>query len=133
MEKACHRFKCEISFADTDASGWVHFSKILVFAERAEHEFLKQAGIGVFESGKGGWPRVRIVCDYKRPLRFQDEIEVEIDIKAMGDTSLTWQFEIKKSGGELAATGEMVSVKVNESGAVTRITDTEKKLLESSI
>ena len=133
MEKACHRYKCEVSFSDTDASGWVHFSRILVFAERAEHDFLKLAGIGVFESGRGGWPRVRVVCDYKRPLRFQDAIEVEIDLKEIGNTSLTWRFEIKKGDGELAATGEMVSVKVNDSGAASHITKAEKELLEITI
>ncbi len=133
MEKACHRYKCEISFSDTDASGWMHFSRVLVFAERAEHDFVKNAGIGGFESGGGGWPRVRAVCDHNRTPRCQDAIEVEIDIREIGKTSLTWQFEFENDGGKMAATGELVGVKVDESGAVSCVTVAEKELLDITI
>lgn len=132
VESIRHRYACEVAFSDTDASGWVHFSKILVFAERAEHDFLRAAGILVFKRVAGGWPRVKISCEYKRPLQFQDDIEVVLGLDHIGGTSLCWKFEIFKTGDVLAARGEMVTVKVDETGAVTSISQDERKLLETA-
>jgi acyl-CoA thioester hydrolase len=127
VEKVCHRYACEVAFSDTDASGRAHFSRILVFVERAEHDFLRQAGIEVFS--EGGWPRVRVSCDYRKPLVFQDRIEVSLALKKVGHASLTWGFEITKGGAELVATGEMVTVKVDRKGAPAVVTEAERIIL----
>jgi len=131
LEKIRHRYRCEVAFSDTDASGWVHFSKILAYAERAEHDCLASSGITVFEKGKGGWPRVKVSCEYKRPLEFQDRIEVLLTLDHIGGASLCWKFEILKNDGEVAARGEMVTVKVDHAGAVSPISDGERKILEA--
>ncbi len=133
MENIRHRFSSEVAFSDTDASGWVHFSKILTYAERAEHDLLASSGIAVFDRSKGGWPRVKVSCDYKRPLEFQDQIEVHLALDHIGGTSLCWKFEILKNGGELAARGEMVTVKADHTGAVAPLSDEERKILEGKV
>jgi acyl-CoA thioesterase FadM len=74
-----HRQQSEVAFSDTDASGWAHFSKILCYVENAEHVFLASMGIPVF-SNSNGWPRVKISCDYRSPLRSQDKFEVQLGI-----------------------------------------------------
>ena len=132
MQNIRHRYSCEVAFSDTDASGWVHFSKILVYAEKAEHDFLASSGISVFDRGTGGWPRVKISCEYKRPLEFQDQIEVLLALDHIGGTSLCWKFEILKNGGELAARGEVVTVKVDSKGAVSPISAAERNILEEA-
>lgn len=108
----------------------MHFSKILTYAERAEHDFLASSGIPVFDRGKGGWPRVKVSCEYKRPLEFQDKIEVLLALDHVGGTSLCWKFEILKNEGELAARGEMVTVKVDHTGKVAALSDEERRILE---
>jgi acyl-CoA thioester hydrolase len=130
LENICHRYSCEVAFSDTDASGWVHFSKILTYPEMAEHDFLRKQGLDVFDRSKGGWPRVKVSCEYRKPLVFQEKIEVLLSLDHIGGTSLVWKFQIMKGNGELAARGEMVTVKVGSSGEVTGITETEKNLLE---
>ena len=132
MEAPCHRYECEVAFADTDASGWVHFSKALTYAERAEHDFLGRRGVDVFGRAKGGWPRVKVSCEYKRPLVFQEKIAVLLTLDHIGGSSLVWKFQILKANGELAARGEMVTVKVNAAGEVSGISEAEKNLLEAS-
>ena len=130
MENIRHSYECEVAFADTDASGWVHFSKILQYPERAEHDFLEHSGLVVFDRSKGGWPRVRVVCDYMRPLTFQDRITVELAVGKVGSGSVTWLFRILKDDGKVAASGEMVTAKVNHEGMPTRLDDGERALLE---
>ncbi len=132
MENTIHRYGCKVPFSDTDASGWVHFSKTLVYAERAEHDFLSKRGIAVFDRSKGGWPRVKVSCQYKRPLTFQDKFEVLLALDHIGSSSLCWKFEIILESGEIAAIGEMVTVKVDDSGAVACLSEAEKNLLEAA-
>ncbi|MGJ8643897.1 MAG: acyl-CoA thioesterase [Luteolibacter sp.] len=130
MENIRHRYECEVAFADTDASGWVHFSKILQYPERAEHDFLEKSGLVVFDRSQGGWPRVRVVCDYARPLTFQDKITVELAVGRVGSGSVTWLFQILKDDGKVAASGEMVTAKVNNQGKPAKLEDAERAVLE---
>lgn len=130
MENIRHRYECEVAFADTDASGWVHFSKILQYPERAEHDFLEQSGLVVFDRAHGGWPRVRVVCDYSMPLTFQDQITVELAVGKVGSGSVKWLFRILKHDGKVAARGEMVTAKVNNQGMPARLEDAERAVLE---
>ncbi len=130
MENACHRYSCEVAFADTDASGWAHFSKVLTYVERAEHDFLSSRGIAVFDDGQGGWPRVRVDCDYRSPLKFQDKIEVRLSLSKIGSSSVTWRFGVFKNDDTLAAEGGMVSVKVDTKGVAMELSDSEREKLE---
>jgi YbgC/YbaW family acyl-CoA thioester hydrolase len=129
LEKIRYRQLSEVAFSDTDASGWVHFSKILSYMENAEHGFLSSIGIPVFDPAQGGWPRARVRCDYRSPLRFQDSFEVRLSLSKIGTTSIHWQFEIVKSDTTLAAEGEMVSVKVDSTGTPSAITEAERAKL----
>ncbi len=128
MENIRHRQLSEVAFSDTDASGWAHFSKILSYVENAEHAFLASIGIPVF-SNNCGWPRAKITCDYRNPLRFQDTFEVRLSLTKIGNSSLNWQFQILKPDTTLIAEGEMVSVKVDSNGNPTALTEAEKNKL----
>ena len=129
MKAPLHRHACEVSFADTDASGWLHFSNIFLHVEAAEHEFLKSRGILVFDRAQGGWPRVRVTCDYQHPLQAGDPIEVLLAITNIGTTSITWDFEILTASGETAANGSMTNVRVDATGKPLAISAAERAAL----
>jgi acyl-CoA thioester hydrolase len=126
----CHRYHREVAFSDTDASGWLHFTKLLIYAEEAEHGYLRKCGVPVFDPEKGGWPRVKVSCDYRAPLRFQDRVEVRLTLAKIGETSVVWKFDVARMGGEIVASGEMITVRVNASGEAETISGEERKLLE---
>ncbi len=128
LENIHHRQQSEVAFSDTDASGLAHFSKILCYVENTEHAFLASVGIPVF-SNSNGWPRVKISCDYRSPLRFQDKFEVQLSLTKIGNSSLNWKYQILKPDTTLVAAGEMVSVKVDSTGTPTAITEAEKSKL----
>jgi acyl-CoA thioester hydrolase len=132
VKHSSHRYACDVAFADTDASGRVHFSKILIYAERAEHDFLTQKGITVFAPEQLGWPRVKVSCDYLSPLYFQEKIEVNLTLEKIGTSSVSWLFEIIKENGSIAAKGGMVTVRVNAKGEPFPFVENEKQILEAS-
>jgi acyl-CoA thioester hydrolase len=123
-----HRQLSEVAFSDTDASGWVHFSKILSYVENTVHRFFHSLGIPVF-SNNSAWPRVKKSCDYRSPLRFQDPFEVILSLTKIGISSIHRQFQILKPDTTLVAEGEMVSAKVDSAGKSTAITEGERTKL----
>jgi acyl-CoA thioesterase FadM len=130
MDTPLHRHACEVAFGDTDASGWMHFPNVFRYVEAAEHAFLKQRGILVFDRLLGGWPRVKVTCDYKRPLLTGDRIEVLLAISRIGASSVSWDFEILTAAGETAALGNITTVRVDHLGKPRLIPNAERTALE---
>ena len=133
MENPLHRHACEVAFGDTDASGWMHFPNIFRYVEAAEHEFLRLRSILVFDRAQGGWPRVKVSCDFKRPLMCGDRIEVQLAISRLGASSITWSFEVLNAAGETAAFGALTTVRVDHQGRPRLISDDERQKLEGGI
>jgi acyl-CoA thioester hydrolase len=129
MEAPIHRHACEVAFGDTDASGWMHFPNIFRYFEEAEHAFLKSRGIVVFDRTQGGWPRVRVSCDFKRPLLTGDRIEVLLEIFRIGNSSIVWNFEVLTAVGETAAHGSVTTVRVDHEGRSQAISQDERSRL----
>lgn len=129
MDAPLHRQAFEVAFGDTDASGWMHFPNVFLYAERAEHAFLRSRGILVFDRAHGGWPRVRVCCEYQRPLRAGERIEVLLGMARIGSSSITWDFEILNAAGEIAACGSMTNVRVDATGKPQAISATERAAL----
>ena len=129
MDKPHYRHSTLVAFGDTDASGWMHFPNIFRYFEEAEHAYLKSRGVLVFDRKHGGWPRVKVSCDYKRPLLTGDRIEVRLRISRIGASSLNWQFDILTEAGETAAHGSVTTVRVNRNGVPQTITQSERDAL----
>lgn len=101
-----------VEFRDTDAAGIMHFSVFFTAMESAETEFLRCRGLTVMlrdPAGDLGWPRVAASCDYKSPLRFEDEYQIEVRVGRIGARSVTYEF-IFTHGDRAVAVGKMTSV-----------------------
>lgn len=131
MEHPVHRQLGEVAFGDTDASGWMHFPNIFRYVEQAEHAFLRSRGILVFDRDAGGWPRVKVACEYKRPCLTGDRYELLLSISRIGASSIVWEFELLNTGGEIAAFGSMTNVRVDHQGKPQLITEEERGKLTS--
>src|SRR5262245_23198803 len=101
-----------IEFADTDMAGIVHFSNFFRFMESAETEYLRTLGLSVSMSWEGqevGLPRVAASCEYLKPARFQDVLDITVRVARVGRKSVTYAFEFFKDG-EAIARGQVSSV-----------------------
>ena len=107
-------YKRRVEYRDTDASGLVHFTVFFAYAEEAEHAMWRAAGLSV-EPGETdiGWPRVSASFDFKRPLRFEDEIEIRLRVIRKTAKTLTYQTLIVRAG-EVAAVGQHTSICVSK-------------------
>ncbi|MDF1825277.1 MAG: thioesterase family protein [Verrucomicrobiales bacterium] len=126
-----HRFtyRRRVEFADTDVAGIMHFSNFFKFMEVTEHAFYRSMGFSVHpfrkdtEGGgpKVGWPRVHASADYRLPLNFEEEVEIELLVEEVRNKTVGLYFNFWKSPDDesqkaIAATGRftVVCVKFDE-------------------
>lgn len=109
-----HRFvhSRRVEFADTDLAGIMHFSNFFKFMEVSEHAFYRSLGFSVHDfrpkpdAPAIGWPRVHASADFRLPIRFEDEIAVELLIERIGNKSISYVFHFWTPSKQLAATGK---------------------------
>ncbi len=88
-----------VAFCETDAAGIVHFANFFTWMEDTEHAFFRSLGFSIHEGTEQqhvGWPRVGARCEFKAPLRFEDEVEVHLLVKEKRSKSLAYRFIISK-------------------------------------
>jgi YbgC/YbaW family acyl-CoA thioester hydrolase len=91
-----------VEFSETDMAGIVHYSNFFRYMETAEHGFFRSLGFSVVTDQVEppvGWPRVRAECDYRRPLRFEDEVEIQLLVSDKKSKALTYVFKFTKLNG----------------------------------
>lgn len=93
-----------VEFADTDMAGIMHFANFFRFMESAEHGFFRALGLSIagqeIEGVRIGWPRVHVECDFISPLRFEDEVEIHLEVRAVNRKSIVYDFMILRLADE---------------------------------
>ncbi|MEM3566392.1 MAG: thioesterase family protein [Candidatus Bathyarchaeia archaeon] len=104
-----------VSWVDTDAAQIVHFSNYFRFFERAEEEFYQHLGLIDWLGSKDIiMPRVEAFCQFKKPAKFNDLLEIELTVEELKEKAVKYRFKIyNKETAELLANGYLVAVAVN--------------------
>jgi len=93
------RDRRRIEFFETDMAGIVHFSNFFRFMESTEHAFFRSLGLRLHhEEGAhmSGWARVEARCEYRLPLHYMDEVEVELSVRAKKQSLLSYDFVFRR-------------------------------------
>lgn len=91
-----------VEFSETDMAGIVHYSNFFKYMETAEHGFFRSLGHSVVMDDLEpplGWPRVQAQCEFRQPLRFEDEVEIHMLVSEKKSKSLSYLFKFKKING----------------------------------
>ena len=107
-----HTERVRVTWFDTDAGGCIHTTAALRYAEAAESGLLRRLDL---LEGWGNYPRRRVEAEYHVLPRFEDEVDVRIWPERLGNTSITWRWEIRR-GAEKCVEGTMVAVRVDNEG-----------------
>lgn len=103
-----------VEFAETDMAGIVHFSNFFRMMESTEHAFFRSLGFTIHGHENGttiGWPRVSASCDYRAPLRFEEEVEIHLIVAEVRSRSIRYQFVFRKvTDGTEVARGQVAAV-----------------------
>ena len=88
-----------VEFSETDMAGIVHFANFFRMMENTEHAFFRALGFSIHaqEGVKAvGWPRVSATCEYLRPLRFEEVVDVQLIITEIRPRSIRYVFRFWK-------------------------------------
>ena len=86
-------------------AGIVHFSNFFRYMEEAEHAFLRSRGLSVaMDDGKGklGFPKVSAHCDYMRPARYDDLVDVTLVVRCDDGKCVDYECVFSVAGKKLA-------------------------------
>ncbi|NWG10473.1 acyl-CoA thioesterase [Candidatus Bathyarchaeota archaeon] len=133
MASTAFKTSFRVSWADTDAAQVVHFSNYFKFFEKTEEEFYRHLGFTFTDAHKRGlwFPRVEAFCQFKKPARFNDLVEVELTIEELKEKSVKYSFRIfNKETSDLLANGYIIVVAADkQTGKAAQIpTDIVEKL-----
>ncbi|MHC0053347.1 tol-pal system-associated acyl-CoA thioesterase [Actibacterium sp. D379-3] len=126
-----HRFALRVYYEDTDLAGIVYYANYLKFIERGRSEWVRGLGIdqGALRAERGIVFAVRRVeADYLRPARFDDLLEVETDLEAMGGARMVLMQRVLR-GEEVLFTARVTLVALSASGAPVRLPADIRRLL----
>ena len=94
-----------VQFAETDMAGIMHFANYYRWMEEIEHAFFRSRGLSIRQpmgDWVASWPRVKSECTYKRPVRFEDEVELALRVIRLSDKTLTHEVTFMHDGNEVA-------------------------------
>lgn len=94
-----------VDFVETDAAGIMHFSNFFRYMESAEHEFFRSLGFSIhmhLDGREVTFPRVHAECDYRQPLRFEDEFEMRMIVRQVRSKAIVFDFLFIHEGRAVA-------------------------------
>lgn len=107
--------KLRVRFAETDAQKIVFNGNYLTYYDVAWTEYFRALGLTYQEMIASGVDTllVRSTLEFKSPAEFDQMLEICVRVSAIGNTSLTFDFEIYTEDGRLVNQGQSVYVCVD--------------------
>jgi len=114
-ESHVHASRMSVRFQDVDAAGIVFFARYFDYVHLAYEEFLAKNGnrlAEVLREGRWAAPLKHAEADFLSPLRFGDELEVQLVAAnaASSDLSLGWCLRKVSTGKPVTVCGVAQSV-----------------------
>jgi len=125
IEAGVHVLPVRVYYEDTDFSGFVYHANYLKFCERGRSDFLRLIGIHHHElhwagsGGSMGFVVRHMVCDFARPARIDDLVEVETRLVALSGARLEIDQRVMRQG-ELLFSGKVTAALVDAAGRPKR-------------
>lgn len=105
-------FRRPVHFEEIDAAGYVYFPRLVALAHEGIERMLWQdrpGGYASFVVGQRiGLPCVHVAADFSAPLRFGDEMIVELTVRKIGTSSVAFDVRIVRQDGVPCATIDYV-------------------------
>ena len=106
-------------YYETDRMGIIHHSNYIRWMEEARIDFLRQQGVRYSELEASGLvsPIFEVKCQYKRMVRFEDVVAIEVSVVKYSGVKLILSYRMtNETSGELCAEGETTSCFMNSEG-----------------
>ena len=105
-----------VRYAETDKMGVVYHANYLVWFEIGRTDLLRTIGwtYRQMESSGVSLPVIEAHCEYRKPARYDDELEVGTRGELLSPTRVCFNYEIRWLDGEVSAIGRTVHAAITE-------------------
>jgi acyl-CoA thioester hydrolase len=113
-----------VRYAETDKMGVVYYANYLVWFEVGRADLLRSLGWSYREMEIAGisLPVIEAHCQYLRPARYDDEIEVNTEGRMLSPVRMEFDYQVVRTeDGTIAAEGRTVHAALDASGKPCRL------------
>ena len=118
------RIQVRVRYAETDQMSVVYHANYFVWFEVGRTELLRTLGWTYREMEASGYslPVIAASCQYHRPARYDDELEIVTTGALMSPVRLAFDYEIRR-GAERIVSGRTEHASLNLQGRPVRLPD----------
>ena len=120
-----------VRYAETDKMGVVYYANYFVWFEVGRADLLRSLGWTYREMEHAGiaLPVIEAHCDYRRPARYDDEIEIRTRGRMLSPIRMEFTYEVARRGDEtVVASGRTVHAALDAAGKPCRLPDRIRQL-----
>ena len=120
-----------VRYAETDKMGVVYYANFLVWFEVARADLLRALGWTYREMEAAGvsLPVIEAHCEYQRPARYDDEIEVRTEGRMLSAVRMKFSYTVvRRADQSVAARGYTVHAAVDGGGRPCRLPERVKEV-----
>ena len=124
--------RLRVRYADTDQMGVVYYANYLVWFEVGRTEWLRQSGWSYRDMEEDGvaLPVIEAHCEYRQPLRYDDEVEIATTAMLVTPVRIRFDYEVRRTGRlDVCAGGHTVHAAVDSAGKPCRLPLRVRELL----
>lgn len=125
--------RLRVRYAETDQMGVVYHANYFVWFEMGRVELLRSLGHSYrdLEAGGVNLPVIRAECDYRRPARYDDELEVRTTGRLISALRVEFRYElVRVTDDEMLATARTEHVPINRDGRPCRLSQPLREALK---
>ena len=120
-----------VRYAETDKMGVVYYANYLVWFEVGRADLLRSLGWTYREMEHEGitLPVIEAHCEYRRPARYDDEIEVRTKGRMLSPVRMEFSYEVvRRDDHVVAASGRTIHAALDLAGKPCRLPDRIKQV-----
>lgn len=124
--------RVRVRYAETDRMGVVYYANYFVWFEVGRTEWLRDTGWSYREMEGGGvsLPVIEAHCDYRRPARYDDDLEIRTIGTLLTPVRIRFDYEVWRTGDEAPlAVGHTVHASLDPEGRPCRLPGRVRELL----
>ena len=113
-----------VRYAETDKMGVVYYANYLVWFEVARADLLRGLGWSYREMEHEGvsLPVIEAHCVYRRPARYDDELEIEATGRLLSPVRMEFNYEVRRAADAIVvASGKTVHAALDDAGRPCRL------------
>jgi acyl-CoA thioester hydrolase len=113
-----------VRYAETDKMGVAYYANYFVWFEVGRTDLLRSLGWSYRDMEQTGvlLPVIDAECAYRRPVRYDDELEVKTEGRLVSPVRMEFSYlVVRREDQEMAASGRTVHAAVDPSGRPCRL------------